>query len=171
MIGLVLVTHGRLAVEFRAALEHVVGPQVQIEAVTIGPDDDVEERRKDIIEAVRRVTANALSDVRSSRSGKYAEVMVERLKELGCGYAQGFLLARPMPASGIEALLGEQDADRDDRDDLDERPDRDSRGDRDAPEAGPAPDAAAAAPAVPLRAGRQSVRTTRPVLDWEGPCR
>jgi len=55
MIGLVLVTHGRLAVEFRAALEHVVGPQSQIEAVTIGPEDDVEERRKDIIEAVKRV--------------------------------------------------------------------------------------------------------------------
>ena len=55
MIGLVLVTHGRLAVEFRAALEHVVGPQQQIESVTIGPDDDVEERRKDIIEAVKRV--------------------------------------------------------------------------------------------------------------------
>jgi mannose PTS system EIIA component len=55
MIGVVLVTHGRLAVEFRAALEHVVGPQGQIEAVTIGPDDDVEARRKDIIEAVRRV--------------------------------------------------------------------------------------------------------------------
>ena len=55
MIGLVLVTHGRLAVEFRSALEHVVGPQGQIEAVTIGPDDDVEERRRDIIEAVKRV--------------------------------------------------------------------------------------------------------------------
>ena len=38
MIGLVLVTHGRLAAEFRSALEHVVGPQKQIEAVTIGPD-------------------------------------------------------------------------------------------------------------------------------------
>jgi PTS system mannose-specific IIA component len=55
MIGLVLVTHGRLAVEFRSALEHVVGPQEQIEAVTIGPDDDVEQRRKEIIEAVKRV--------------------------------------------------------------------------------------------------------------------
>ena len=55
MIGLVLVTHGRLAVEFRSALEHVVGPQRQIEAVTIGPDDDVEQCRKDIIEAVKRV--------------------------------------------------------------------------------------------------------------------
>lgn len=55
MIGIVLVTHGRLAVEFRAALEHVVGEQQQIEAVTIGPDDDVERRRQDIIEAVKRV--------------------------------------------------------------------------------------------------------------------
>jgi mannose PTS system EIIA component len=55
MIGVVLVTHGKLAVEFRAALEHVVGPQDQIEAVTIGPEDDVEARRKDIIAAVTRV--------------------------------------------------------------------------------------------------------------------
>src|SRR3979490_1120951 len=55
MIGLVLVTHGRLAVEFRSALEHIVGPQKQIETVTIGPDDDVEQRRKDIISAVERV--------------------------------------------------------------------------------------------------------------------
>lgn len=55
MIGLVLVTHGRLAVEFQAALEHVVGPQQQIEAVTIGPDDDVEQRRKDIVDAIKRV--------------------------------------------------------------------------------------------------------------------
>jgi PTS system mannose-specific IIA component len=57
MIGIVLVTHGRLAVEFRSALEHVVGPQSQIETVTIGPDDDVERRRHDIIEAVKRVDA------------------------------------------------------------------------------------------------------------------
>ena len=58
MIGLVLVTHGRLAVEFRAALEHVVGPQEQIETITIGPDDDVEQRRRDIIEAVKRADTN-----------------------------------------------------------------------------------------------------------------
>ena len=55
MIGLVIVTHGRLAVEFRAALEHVVGPQSQIEAITIGPDDNGEHCRKNIIEAVKRV--------------------------------------------------------------------------------------------------------------------
>jgi PTS system mannose-specific IIA component len=55
MIGLVLVTHGRLAVEFRAALEHVVGAQTQIETVSIGPDDDVERRRQDILDAVKQV--------------------------------------------------------------------------------------------------------------------
>jgi PTS system mannose-specific IIA component len=55
MIGVVLVTHGRLAVEFRSALEHVVGPQRQIEAVTIGPDDDVDQCRKHILDAVKRV--------------------------------------------------------------------------------------------------------------------
>ena len=55
MIGLVLVSHGSLAAEFRAALEHVVGPQEAIETVSIGPDDDVERRRQDILEAVGRV--------------------------------------------------------------------------------------------------------------------
>ena len=55
MIGLVLVTHGRLAVEFRAALEHVVGAQAQIETISIDPEDDVEHRRRDIIDAVNGV--------------------------------------------------------------------------------------------------------------------
>ena len=55
MIGLVLVTHGRLAAEFIVAMEHVVGPQEAIEAVCIGPDDDMELRRKDIAEAIAKV--------------------------------------------------------------------------------------------------------------------
>ena len=55
MIGMVLVTHGLLAVEFRAALEHVVGPQSQCATITIDPDDDMEQRRLDIVEAVRAV--------------------------------------------------------------------------------------------------------------------
>jgi mannose PTS system EIIA component len=59
MIGLVLVTHGRLAVEFRAALEHVVGAQTLIETVSIGPDDDVERRRQDILAAVSKVNEGA----------------------------------------------------------------------------------------------------------------
>ncbi len=55
MIGLVIVTHGGLAVEFRNALEHVVGRQSRLETVQIGPDDDTEARRRDILEAVKRV--------------------------------------------------------------------------------------------------------------------
>lgn len=52
MIGMVLVTHGALAVEFKSALEHVVGPQEQVEAVAIGPEDDMEERRNDILRCI-----------------------------------------------------------------------------------------------------------------------
>ncbi len=55
MIGMVLVTHGRLAAEFIAALEHVVGPQRNIRAICIGPDDDMEQRRKEILESVEKV--------------------------------------------------------------------------------------------------------------------
>ena len=55
MIGLVLVTHGALATEFVVAMEHVVGPQQQIETICIGPEDDMEIRRADIAAAVTRV--------------------------------------------------------------------------------------------------------------------
>jgi PTS system mannose-specific IIA component len=55
MIGLVLVTHGRLAVEFIAALEHVVGPQQKVTAVCIGAEDDMEQRRRDILDSVAKV--------------------------------------------------------------------------------------------------------------------
>ena len=58
MIGLVIVTHGQLAVELRRATEHVVGPQEAVETVCIGPDDDMEHRREDIAGAVKRVSQN-----------------------------------------------------------------------------------------------------------------
>jgi PTS system mannose-specific IIA component len=51
MIGLVIVTHGRLAEEFVYAMEHVVGPQTAVTAICIGPDDDMERRRRDILKA------------------------------------------------------------------------------------------------------------------------
>ncbi len=57
MIGLVLVTHGRLAEEFIAATEHVVGPQTAVKAICIGPEDDMERRRDDILRAVDEVDA------------------------------------------------------------------------------------------------------------------
>ena len=55
MIGLVLVTYGRLAEEMISATEHVVGAQRNIRAICIGPDDDMEQRRSDIVQAVSEV--------------------------------------------------------------------------------------------------------------------
>ena len=55
MIGLVIVTHGRLAEEFVHAMEHVVGPQTAVAAICIGPDDDMERRRRDILKACQSV--------------------------------------------------------------------------------------------------------------------
>ncbi|MEX2449747.1 MAG: PTS sugar transporter subunit IIA [Rhodospirillales bacterium] len=52
MIGLVLVTHGRLAEEFISALEHIVGPQEYVGTICIGPEDDMEKRRAEILETV-----------------------------------------------------------------------------------------------------------------------
>jgi PTS system mannose-specific IIA component len=54
LIGIVLVTHGNLAAEFLAALEHVVGKQPAAAAICIGPDDDMEQRRREILEAVAK---------------------------------------------------------------------------------------------------------------------
>ncbi|WP_339706149.1 PTS sugar transporter subunit IIA [uncultured Sphingosinicella sp.] len=55
MIGIVLVTHGRLAAEFVAAMEHVVGPQNNVASICIDADDDMEVRRADIANAVKAV--------------------------------------------------------------------------------------------------------------------
>ena len=54
MIGLVIVTHGGLAVEVRLALEHIVGPQTQLETISIGPEDDASVRRTEILDAIQR---------------------------------------------------------------------------------------------------------------------
>ncbi|HEY8014769.1 MAG TPA: PTS sugar transporter subunit IIA [Dongiaceae bacterium] len=59
MIGMVLVTHGRLADELVAALEHVVGPQPNVSTVCIGPEDDMEQRRRDILDSVGKVDDGA----------------------------------------------------------------------------------------------------------------
>ena len=55
MIGLVIVTHGRLAEEFVFAMEHVVGPQAAVASICIGPEDDMERRRRDILKACGEV--------------------------------------------------------------------------------------------------------------------
>lgn len=59
MIGLILVTHGHLAEHFVEAMEHVVGPQDAVETVCIGPQDDMERRRKDIARAIKAVDSGS----------------------------------------------------------------------------------------------------------------
>jgi len=59
MIGLVLVTHGGLAREFLSAMEHIVGPQEQISVISIGPDDDMDQRRADIVSAATQVDSGS----------------------------------------------------------------------------------------------------------------
>ena len=76
MIGVVVVSHGRLADEFVAAAEHVLGPQDQMRAVAIGPYDNMEERRADIIDAVR---AEVIAGVNLPMLIKLAEVR-DRMK-------------------------------------------------------------------------------------------
>ena len=55
MIGIVIVTHGRLAVELLSAVQHIVGPQTHVKTVCIGPNDDIEERRNEIAVAIKAV--------------------------------------------------------------------------------------------------------------------
>lgn len=69
MIGLVIVTHGNLAIEFISAMEHVVGKQTQIEAVCIGPDDDMETRREEIFLKAKKVDSGKGSIVLTDMFG------------------------------------------------------------------------------------------------------
>ena len=82
MIGLVLVTHGRLAEEFVTAMIHVVGPQEAIATISIGPDDDMEERRADIAKAIADVDAGrgviVLTDLFGGTPSNLAISLMER---------------------------------------------------------------------------------------------
>jgi len=84
MIGLVIVTHGRLAEEFVFAMEHVVGPQVAVEAICIGPEDDMERRRRDILDACGRVNVGAgvilLTDMFGGTPSNLAISVMEQTK-------------------------------------------------------------------------------------------
>ena len=82
MIGLVLVTHGRLAEEFVTAMEHVVGKQERIATIAIGPDDDMEARRADIANAIAAVDAGrgviVLTDLFGGTPSNLAISLMER---------------------------------------------------------------------------------------------
>ena len=84
MIGLVIVTHGRLAEEFVYAMEHVVGPQAAVAAICIGADDDMERRRRDILKACEQVNSGAgvilLTDMFGGTPSNLAISVMEQTK-------------------------------------------------------------------------------------------
>lgn len=84
MIGLVLVTHGNLALEFISAMQHVVGRQEQVEAVCIGPEDDMEVRRAEILKKVESVNKGdgtiVLTDMFGGTPSNLALSIMEKAK-------------------------------------------------------------------------------------------
>ena len=120
MIGIVLVTHGRLATEFVAALEHVVGPQTQIAAVCIGPDDDMEQRRQEILTSIAEVNtgdgAVLLTDMFGGTPSNLAISVMDRARiEVIAGINLPMLikLASLRQTESLErSVIGAQDAGR-----------------------------------------------------------
>jgi PTS system mannose-specific IIA component len=110
MIGVVIVTHGGLAGEFRAAVEHVVGPQQQLEAFAIGPDDDVELRRTELIECIRGVDAGdgvvVLTDM---FGGTPSNLAISVMSETGAEVLAGINLPMLIKLASVrgDATLGE----------------------------------------------------------------
>jgi PTS system mannose-specific IIA component len=82
MIGIILVTHGRLAEELRHAMEHVVGAQRNVDTICIGPDDDMESRRRDIEAGIGRCDTGdgvvLLTDMFGGTPSNLAISMMER---------------------------------------------------------------------------------------------
>jgi mannose PTS system EIIA component len=93
MIGVVIVTHGGLAREFRCALEHVVGPQQQLEIISIGPDDDMEGRRGELVAAIRRVSdGNGVIVMTDMFGGTPSNMAINVMDETGAEVIAGINL-------------------------------------------------------------------------------
>ena len=110
MIGLVLVTHGRLGEEFILALEHVVGRQAQIKAVSIGPEDDMTQRRAEILEAVKSVDDGkgviVLTDMFGGTPSNLAISIMEHAKVEVVSGINLPMLIKLASARGSETLRG-----------------------------------------------------------------
>ncbi|MEQ1902066.1 MAG: PTS sugar transporter subunit IIA [Devosia sp.] len=107
MIGIVLVTHGALAVEFKSAVEHVVGPQEQIETVCIGPDDDMEARREDIIKAVAAAgTGNGVVILTDMFGGTPSNLAISVMKSVEAEVIAGVNLPMLVKLARVRADMG-----------------------------------------------------------------
>ncbi len=118
MIGLILVTHGRLADEFLAAMQHVVGKQEQIGTVCIGPEDDMESRRNEIMQKVKQADSGkgviVLTDMFGGTPSNLAiSIMDSANVEIIAGVNLPMLIKLATlrkDASLKEAVIGAQDA-------------------------------------------------------------
>lgn len=111
MIGLVIVTHGRLADEFRAALEHVVGPQTQLATIAIGPHDDMNGRRSDILSAVRDVDkGDGVVILTDMFGGTPSNLAISIMDETGAEVIAGVNLPLLVKLAGLRADHSREDA-------------------------------------------------------------
>ena len=118
MIGLVLVTHGNLAMEFISAMQHVVGKQEQVEAVCIGPEDDMEMRRNETLSKAESVNSGdgtiLLTDMFGGTPSNLAISIMDRAKvEIIAGINLPMLIklaSLRKDKSLKEAVEGAQDA-------------------------------------------------------------
>jgi PTS system mannose-specific IIA component len=111
MIGVVIVAHGGLAGEFRAALEHVVGRQERLEAFSIGPEDDVELRRIELIEAIRRVDAgNGVIVLTDMFGGTPSNLAISVMGETGAEVLAGINLPMLIKLASVRGDAGLADA-------------------------------------------------------------
>jgi PTS system mannose-specific IIA component len=107
MIGVVIVTHGRLALEFRAALEHVVGDQSSLETICIGPEDDMDARRTELIAAVGRVKGSTGVVVLTDMfGGTPSNLALSVMEETGAEVVAGINLPMLIKLASIRANVG-----------------------------------------------------------------
>jgi PTS system mannose-specific IIA component len=111
MIGVVIVAHGGLAGEFRAAVEHVVGPQDQMEAFSIGPEDDMEVRRGELIAAIRRVDAGqGVTVLTDMFGGTPSNLAISVMSETGAEVLAGVNLPMLIKLASVRGEATLQDA-------------------------------------------------------------
>jgi mannose PTS system EIIA component len=111
MIGLVIVTHGGLAVEFRAALEHIVGPQSQLETISIGPDDDMVARRVEILDAVEHTnTGDGVIVLTDMFGGTPSNLAISVMDETKAEVIAGINLPILVKLAGLRGEVGLEEA-------------------------------------------------------------
>ena len=111
MIGMILVTHGRLAEEFVHAMEHVVGEQEAVATVCIGPHDDMEARRKEIAQAIKRVDSGKGTVILTDLFGGTPSNLAISLLDAGrVEVIAGINLPMLIRLAGARKAMGETDA-------------------------------------------------------------